>query len=310
MKKYQIVEISENYNHAGTKATQDIAEVADVLKYERILIRMNTTKRTKLAKVQRQIGYRKDWAECLKRVEENSVILLQHPFHYPQLTREKTLTELKEKKHVKFISLIHDVEELRAFRYNDYYKGEFEFMLRIADVLIVHNAVMKQFFIERGVSEEKIVTLEIFDYLQKGSVINIPKFEKSITVAGNLDTEKCGYVGQLGELSGVSVKLYGMNYDKKMDQCENIQYFGSFPSDEIPGKLTSGFGLVWDGASINGCVGQSGQYLRYNNPHKLSLYLSSGLPVIIWKEVCGGRFCRETGSRNLRRFFKGIICKI
>lgn len=40
-------------------------------------------------------------------------------------------------------------------------------MLRIADVLIVHNAVMKQFFIERGVSEEKIVTLEIFDYLQK-----------------------------------------------------------------------------------------------------------------------------------------------
>ena len=63
---------------------------------------------------------------------------------------------------------------------------------------------MKQFFIERGVSEEKIVTLEIFDYLQKGSVINIPKFEKAITVAGNLDTEKCGYVGQLGELSGVS----------------------------------------------------------------------------------------------------------
>ena len=45
MKKYQIVEISENYNHAGTKATQDIAEVADVLKYERILIRMNTTKK-------------------------------------------------------------------------------------------------------------------------------------------------------------------------------------------------------------------------------------------------------------------------
>ena len=69
---------------------------------------------------------------------------------------------IKRKKHVKFISLIHDVEELRAFRYNDYYKGEFEFMLRIADVLIVHNAVMKQFFIERGVSEEKIVTLEIF----------------------------------------------------------------------------------------------------------------------------------------------------
>jgi len=84
MKKYQIVEISENHNHAGTKATQDITEIADQLGYERVMIHMNTTKKTKLAKVQRQIGYRKDWAECLKKVEENAVILLQHPFHYPQ----------------------------------------------------------------------------------------------------------------------------------------------------------------------------------------------------------------------------------
>lgn len=295
MKKYQIVEISENHNHAGTKATQDITEIADQLGYERVMIRMNTTKKTKLAKVQRQIGYRKDWAECLKKVEENAVILLQHPFHYPQLTREKTLMELKEKKHVKFVSLIHDVEELRAFRYNDYYKGEFDFMLRIADVWIVHNAVMKQFFIECGVPEEKIVTLGIFDYLQSGNVDRKPQFERSITVAGNLDTEKCGYVGQLGQLSGVQVKLFGMNYDKKMDQCENVRYYGSFPTDEIPGKLTGGFGLVWDGAGIDGCIGQSGQYLRYNNPHKLSLYLSSGLPVIIWKEAAEAAFVKTQG---------------
>lgn len=80
-----------------------------------------------------------------------------------------------------------------------------------------------------------------------------------------------------------------------MDQCENVQYFGSFPSDEIPGKLTGGFGLVWDGASIDGCVGQSGQYLRYNNPHKLSLYLSSGLPVIIWKEAAEADFVEKQG---------------
>lgn len=168
MKKYQIVEISENYNHAGSKATQDIAEIADQLGYQRIIVRMNTTKKTKLAKVKRQIGYRKDWANCLKTVEDNSVILLQHPFHYPQLTREKTLSELKKNKHVKFICLVHDVEELRAFRYNDYYKGEYDFMLQIADVLIVHNDAMKQYFVKQGISEKKIVTLKFLIIYKMG----------------------------------------------------------------------------------------------------------------------------------------------
>ena len=296
MKKYQIVEISENYNHAGSKATQDIAEIADQLGYQRIIVRMNTTKKTKLAKVKRQIGYRKDWANCLKTVEDNSVILLQHPFHYPQLTREKTLSELKKNKHVKFICLVHDVEELRAFRYNDYYKGEYDFMLQIADVLIVHNDAMKQYFVKQGISEKKIVTLKIFDYLQNGLVKNRPHFERSITVAGNLDTEKCGYIGQLGQLESVQVKLYGMNYDENMNQYKNVHYFGSFPSDKIPEKLTGGFGLVWDGTGIDGCSGESGQYLRYNNPHKLSLYLSSGLPVIIWKKAAEANLVETYGA--------------
>ena len=106
MKKYQIVEITENFNHAGTKATADIAVIADRLGYSRFNICMNTTKDTKLAKIQRQIGYRKDWDHCLHSVEEGAVVLLQHPFHHPQLTREKTLQEMKEKTHVKYICLI------------------------------------------------------------------------------------------------------------------------------------------------------------------------------------------------------------
>lgn len=76
---------------------------------------------------------------------------------------------------------------------------------------------------------------------------------------------------------------------------DNIEYHGSFPVDEIPMMLDRGFGLVWDGDSIYGCQGQSGQYLRYNNPHKLSLYLSSGLPVVIWREAAEAKFVEENG---------------
>jgi hypothetical protein len=40
-------------------------------------------------------------------------------------------------------------------------------------------------------------------------------------------------------------------------------------------------------------VGNTGEYLRVNTSHKLSLYLASGLPVIIWDEAAMAEFVLE-----------------
>lgn len=295
MDRFQIVEVTEAFNHAGTKATEDISTVAERLGFKRLNVRMNTLKHTGLAKLQRQIGYYLDWKQCYDKITSGSVVLLQHPFHHKQLTRTKTLMQLKQKKDVRYISVVHDVEELRAFRYNDYYQAEFQTMLELADMLIVHNEVMEKWFVERGVPAGKLVSLEIFDYLRadKASEARTPVFENSVTIAGNLDTSKCGYIRQLGLIDGITFRLYGPNFDEDMRQYDNIKYGGSFPSNEIPEHLTEGFGLVWDGESIEGCKGLSGQYLRYNNPHKLSLYLSAGLPVIIWDSAAEAGFVKR-----------------
>ncbi len=295
MKKYQIVEISENLNHAGTKATADFSVIASKLGFERITLKMATTKEGFVGKAQRQIGYFSGWNYIYKTIEENAVVLLQEPFHYPQLTREKILNRLKNEKHVRFITVIHDVEELRGFRFNEYYRREFAFMLDLVDVIIVHNDKMKAFFEERGVKADQLISLEIFDYLQPSQNQKMPAFSKSITIAGNLDTTKCGYIEGLKELNNVKVNLYGPNFNEELRQFPHIQYNGSFPADVIPSKLTEGFGLVWDGNTIHGCMGQSGQYLKYNNPHKLSLYLSSGVPVVIWSEAAEAAFVKENG---------------
>lgn len=37
--------------------------------------------------------------------------------------------------------------------------------------------------------------------------------------------------------------------------------------------------------SVGSCVGKTGEYLKYNNPNKTSLYLYSSMPVIVWDEV-------------------------
>lgn len=292
MEKYQIIEVSNNFNHAGSKAIVDVSEIASNIGYKPIYIRMLTTKISKIAKIQRQLGYFGDWNKCYEKISEDAIVLLQHPFHHKQLTRQKILKKLKDKKRVKFIAMIHDVEELRGFRYNNYYKKEFDFMLQIADVFIVHNEFMKNFFEKKGVSKEKLIELQLFDYLQPIKNNKNILFERSISIAGNLDIKKCGYIARLGEI-GVKVKLFGPNYEHGLDINNNVEYQGQFSPDQIPLKLTAGFGLVWDGESIDDCSGQAGQYLRYNNPHKLSLYLSSGLPVVIWSGAAEAEFVRK-----------------
>lgn len=295
MNKYQIVEVSEQFNHAGSKATADIADIAEKLGFQKLYLKMRTTKLGCFAKVERQIGYLQDWNNCYHTITENSIVLLQHPFHHRQLRRSQTLYKLKNNKKVKFIAVVHDVEQLREFRYNDYYKQEFEIMMDIADVIVVHNKVMYNWFMELGVSARKLVDLKLFDYLINGSEHKKVKFEKSINIAGNLDTTKSRYIIQLGQLGNVKVNLYGPNFDDSMLQNENVIYHGSFPVNEIPNYLNRGFGIVWDGDSIESCCGLSGQYLKYNNPHKMSLYIASGLPIIIWSEAAQAKFVEENG---------------
>ena len=291
MKKYQIVEISGNLNHAGTKATADIALIAEKMGFQPLSIKIDTSETNAVGKLKKQLGYYTDWKHALNTIENNSVVILQHPFHHKQLTREKVLYQLK-KKGISFISFVHDVEELRVYRYNEYYHHEYETMLHLADILIVHNGVMKQWFIEKGIPEDKLISLGVFDYLQKYESVT-PLFDRSITVAGNLDIEKSGYIGELGKLKNIRIHLYGPNFSENLKSNSNIEYHGSFPSDEIPRQLNKGFGLVWDGNSVYGCTGASGQYLKYNNPHKLSLYLSSGLPVVIWKDAAEAEYVRS-----------------
>ena len=67
-------------------------------------------------------------------------------------------------------------------------------------------------------------------------------------------------------------------------------YKGSYPPEELPKYLNRGFGLIWDGETVDTCSGDYGNYLRYNNPHKLSLYIASGIPVFIWNEAAEAPF--------------------
>lgn len=53
------------------------------------------------------------------------------------------------------------------------------------------------------------------------------------------------------------------------------------------------------------CSGGKGEYLRINNPHKLSLYLAVGLPVIIWDEAAEAEFVlRENVGFTIKSLYE------
>lgn len=288
MKKYQIYEKIADQNHAGSKAVTDVYRVALRLGYAPVVITMQTLNGSLWGKIVRQIRWLHDWFLALLLIERNSIVLLQNPFHHKQINRRIILILLKKWKNIRFISIVHDVEELRRDRFNEYYKNEFQIMRSLSDVVIVHNDVMKQWFIKKGVSEEKIVVLRIFDFLRESTRRGAVLFSRRINIAGNLDISKSKYVYSLEKLTDLKFTLFGPNY--RGSKATNVEYRGSLKAKDLELALKSGFGLVWDGDSIDTCAGNTGKYLRYNSPHKLSLYLALGLPVIIWREAAQAEY--------------------
>lgn len=292
--KYQIKEIKEKYNHAGTKALEDVCTFALQEGYEPIYIRQRAKDTGIFRLIQNQAGFAVDWLKVFLGVERGSVILLQNPFKRKHLLRFSILKLLKKFKHCTFISVIHDVELLRKTYYRDFSKTEFEFMIDNSDYFIVHNDIMKNYFEnELKIDKNRLVSLGIFDYGAENINRANRKYDSDIIVAGNLEKDKSVYVYKFGELNdGLKVKLYGPNYEEDKTN-ENIKYIGSFPAEEVPNVIDGKFGLVWDGDSLDTCAGYSGDYLRYNNPHKTSLYLVSGIPVVIWEEAAMAKFIKK-----------------
>lgn len=288
---YQIWEYYEKSNVGGSKARTDICKVLTdsgyiVKKVHCACIKSNSLDRQKM---------KEDWEKLFHNIENDSTLFIQHPAPIETELPEQLLQKMKCEKKVRFIVLVHEVESLRKKYDSSYRKREFKDILSVGDVFIVHNDIMCQFFIEQGIDAGRVISLGIFDYLD--AKINVKKnFEKSVTIAANLNLKKSPYLLHLKKLEDLKIHLYGPNYTEDIIiGSKNIIYHGSLPTEIIPQKLDRGFGLVWDGDSIETCSGGTGEYLRYNNPHKLSLYLSAGLPVIIWSQAAEAQFVIKNG---------------
>ena len=161
-----------------------------------------------ISKIMGHIATKKYWEEKLACVHEGDTIYIQFPV----------------RNHTVFLASV--LKKLVS-------------VLKNATNIVVHNHQMKKLMREAlGIPSEKMIELDIFDYLigKEGEKIQERGKRKqgySCIIAGNLDKQKSAYVYELPK--DIAFDLYGPNYTGQAGG--NICYHGSFPPAELPYEL-------------------------------------------------------------------------
>ena len=290
----------EKYN-ASSKARADVEKILDTMGYKKLFVETESgVQENKLLKGKQFIQYLKNkkiWDKELSKLNKDDIILIQYPLKNTIINLDKVLEKYNKK--IKIILLIHDLESLRMMPTMSKIqtirvKTEDKKILKSCNKIIAHNKKMTEQLIRKGIDKNKIVELEIFDYIFDNKIkYKNRKKNMPIIIAGNLSSTKVEYLKKLKEIKKTKFNLYGKNLDLNLDENKNLFYKGAFLPEELIENLEGSFGLVWDGNTIETCDGPFGNYLRYNNPHKTSLYLVAGIPVIVWKQSAISSFVEE-----------------
>jgi len=287
--------ISRNYKslfNAAGKAKTDCEFVLHQMGFKNLGFKQSSIPNSALGTIKNFFGI----SLALLRLPFRSVLCTQYPLNK---FRGYVLFVAKLKQ-CKIITIVHDVRFLKG-RTKDLDKELKKIVT--TDAIIVHNEAMKAWFLEQNVTTP-ITVLGIFDYisnqgLPKQNDLNYDAKPYEIVYAGGFGDGKNAYIFDLDTLSSkqFKMKLYGVGFDYenlKVPKPESIlDYQGAFPSDQVAYEIKGSFGLVWDGISMEECSGQYGQYLKFNNPHKTSLYILCGLPIIVWDKAAISSFVLE-----------------
>lgn len=220
----------------------------------------------------------------LKNVKKNEITVIQFPY-----SNVLPLTKRAKNK----IAFIHDLEGLRT-KDEELEKKEIAF-LKTCKYVVAHNDIMKRYLIDRGIQENKILVLELFDYLCNEPNKNNDSFvlgkKIELIYTGNLD--KAAFIKQIqADKINFNLNVYGICNETIKN--EKIIYKGKYLPEELAQHLEGDLGLVWDG-NLDDSDENEGfkNYTKFNNPHKLSCYIAAGKPVVVWKKSAVAKFVQK-----------------
>lgn len=282
--------LSRNYkgvDGAGNKAKTDIERVMEEDGFVNIGLPQTRYTHTVLAFLVTLAGVLKA-PFCLRKGDR---LVLQYPL-------KKYFTFVCRMAHLRGAKVVVVIHDLGSFRRKKLTVEQEIRRLDHADYIIAHNEKMKRWLEENG-CRRPIGVLGIFDYLSdtEASPHGKPGKPYEVLYAGALNPRKNTFLYEVGVYAhSFRFNLYGNGFE--LDKAKGKDRFtckGFVRSDDLIATAQGDFGLVWDGFSVDACTGDFGEYLKYNNPHKTSLYIRCELPVIIWEQAALADFVRANG---------------
>lgn len=273
--------ISKNYKDrfiASSKAKCDCENIALKYGYKNIGLKPTNIQNPFLGRIWTLLSN----LIAFVRMPFSSIVFLQYPVNL--FNWQMKFAKWKKNR---VVVILHDIDFLRGNKEFNYKKE-----IELSDVLIVHTKRMHEWCLKH-LTCSKILILEAFDYLCENRVA-INYFDDSkitIAFAGNIG--KSRFLNDLQTLHpNIQFNIFGVG-GEKLKLSDNVSYKGCFSPNDLGDNLKSMFGLVWDGESIDTCNGITGDYLKYISPHKLSMYISAGVPVIVWKKSAMAEFVEK-----------------
>ena len=272
--------ISRNYKHpycGGVIARTDIELTLERLGFTNIGLRRTFCRNN----IVNAAGCFLSALTGMARIKSGDILLLQ----YPMSRYYRMVCRVAKWRKAKIITLIHD---LRAFRNKSITAQTENRHLSDSDVLLTHNGKMRQWLSDHG-CRVPMVDYTIMDYLHgESGAAPVPIDGKySMYYVGNLSYRTNGFLYELAALMpDTDFYFYGLNPDtERIGRLPNVSYMGFRADSEIIASHKGDFGISWYGTSLDSGVGDVGEYMEYNNPHKVSLYLRCNTPVIVWDKA-------------------------
>ena len=271
--------LSRNYrgvDNAGNKAKTDIEQIMESHGFRNVGLKQTRYRNVVVAFCRTLFSVLKSIL-CLRK---GDVLVLQ----YPLKKYYAFVCNMAHLRGCKVVTLIHD---LGSFRRKKLTIPQEIARLDHSDCVIVHSERMRDWLLEHGI-KAKLQILEIFDYLSDSQPVagnDVPKSPNRILFVGALSSYHNDFLyKQANSPRSYDIVLYGSGLETEKLEGK-VDYKGFVSSDELIATAEGEYGLAWYGCSLEGGSGALGEYLQYNAPHKMSLYIRCGLPIIVWEKA-------------------------